>query len=331
MEVPIIEAGLPPPPYTVELRHGTAYELMSALRVYELSKKEVKLLEVKPKKLSAQVKGQLEALTRVIPSLLLVKLPYQLNLSRAEALLAWLEQSEAKAVVREIFRLVPAFSEAAIADALEGDFASLRAEAEAEALPYIEQVERITHEELRSLVLAVLTGFYELAIQPHQPGAILQRDVEAKKESGLQGPELVEFATGGIKCPPQVGLKTVVLIPQLAMRPYNLLHSDPGIRFYHYPVADSSITEDPLPTLLRALKALADESRLRILRQLAQGPSTVTGLAEELGLAKSTVHHHLVALRAAGFVNLDDAKGSYQQSRNADELLRQQLGDYLRG
>jgi len=62
---------------------------------------------------------------------------------------------------------------------------------------------------------------------------------------------------------------------------------------------------DP-PEELRVLrtfhKALADVNRLRIVRRLAQGPSTVTELIEHVGLSQPLVSHHLKRLRDAGLV-----------------------------
>jgi DNA-binding transcriptional ArsR family regulator len=49
-------------------------------------------------------------------------------------------------------------------------------------------------------------------------------------------------------------------------------------------------------------KALADERRLRILNMLATGPASLGEVAERIGLAKSTVIHHMRALRTAGLV-----------------------------
>ena len=42
--------------------------------------------------------------------------------------------------------------------------------------------------------------------------------------------------------------------------------------------------------------------RLRILNLLASGPASLSEVAERLGLAKSTVIHHIRALRSAGVV-----------------------------
>ena len=57
------------------------------------------------------------------------------------------------------------------------------------------------------------------------------------------------------------------------------------------------------PSLLGALKALSDASRLRIVGLLAGGrPMSVAALAAELGLTPGTVVHHLKRLADAGLV-----------------------------
>jgi DNA-binding transcriptional ArsR family regulator len=56
--------------------------------------------------------------------------------------------------------------------------------------------------------------------------------------------------------------------------------------------------------LMRALKALGDPTRLRVLRYLTAGSLTPSQLARRLRLRAPTVIHHLDALRMAGLVHL---------------------------
>lgn len=57
-------------------------------------------------------------------------------------------------------------------------------------------------------------------------------------------------------------------------------------------------------SLLDMLKALADDSRLTLLRLLNEGEHTVGELAGLLDLGEPTISHHLSKLRANGLVNL---------------------------
>jgi DNA-binding transcriptional ArsR family regulator len=73
-------------------------------------------------------------------------------------------------------------------------------------------------------------------------------------------------------------------------------------------------------TLLEALKALADENRLKILALLSQSPHTGEQLAVLLDLGPSTVSHHLARLRHAGLVSAE-AESYYSVYRlRADAL-----------
>jgi len=57
-------------------------------------------------------------------------------------------------------------------------------------------------------------------------------------------------------------------------------------------------------TILQMLKALADESRLMLIRLLSQEEMTVGDLARQVNLGEPTVSHHLARLREAGLVTL---------------------------
>ncbi len=59
-----------------------------------------------------------------------------------------------------------------------------------------------------------------------------------------------------------------------------------------------------LQGLLNGLKALADPTRLRILKYLIQESCTPSELAKDLRLRPPTVIHHLTVLRLAGFVQV---------------------------
>ncbi len=53
-------------------------------------------------------------------------------------------------------------------------------------------------------------------------------------------------------------------------------------------------------------EVLASETRLTILKTLNERRMTITELADDLGLAKSTIHHHLQRLADAGLVAAGD-------------------------
>src|SRR6266496_4407419 len=112
----------------------------------------------------------------------------------------------------------------------------------------------------------------------------------------------------GTGTPPEPGIDGVLLLPHLAMRPYLLLCQHRNERVCGYPVREEDLAARPgrdlTTTLLRVLGALHDEQRPEIVTVLAVGPATLHELADRLGLAKSTVHHHMGRLRLGGLVTL---------------------------
>jgi hypothetical protein len=65
-----------------------------------------------------------------------------------------------------------------------------------------------------------------------------------------------------------------------------------------------NVADTPRQTALRFFKALADESRLRIVGILAGGECSVDELTAQLQLRGPTVSHHLAHLRALGLVSM---------------------------
>ena len=64
---------------------------------------------------------------------------------------------------------------------------------------------------------------------------------------------------------------------------------------------ESSRFSDPASCAGR-LKALADETRLAVVRHLMKGPCHVGDLQESIGIEQSLLSHHLRCLREAGLV-----------------------------
>lgn len=72
------------------------------------------------------------------------------------------------------------------------------------------------------------------------------------------------------------------------------------------PLTEFPLGADDAETLARALKALADPARLRILSLVAAAPEgeiCVCELPAPLGLSQPTVSHHLKVLVDAGFLD----------------------------
>ena len=99
--------------------------------------------------------------------------------------------------------------------------------------------------------------------------------------------------------------------------------------------ADASLVPgDVVPdALFQALKAMADPTRLRILRYLSAEPLTPAELSRRLRLRAPTVIHHLHALRLARLVHLElsEQEGSkkYAARREAVTSAFHILEDFL--
>jgi DNA-binding transcriptional ArsR family regulator len=102
----------------------------------------------------------------------------------------------------------------------------------------------------------------------------------------------------------------------VVQRPWVVTADHGDTRIFCFSVADESLAaaanDDPPAFLVRRLRALADERRLRLLRRLNRERGTLQELATEFDLPKTTLHHHLAILRAAGLIHLrDDASRQY--------------------
>jgi DNA-binding transcriptional ArsR family regulator len=119
--------------------------------------------------------------------------------------------------------------------------------------------------------------------------------------------DLIERVTNGMDYAIPLGVRRLVLVPSVVVRPWTITH-ELGDRVYVlYPVADEHLAADPdAPPqwLVHFHKALGDERRLRMLRRLADRPASLTELTAEVDLAKSTVFHHIGVLRAAGLIRV---------------------------
>lgn len=176
----------------------------------------------------------------------------------------------------------------------------------------------------------IIFGELELELQP-----ILEREVKAKRIIQRTGtPErLIDIALNGIEYTPEPGIREVVLIPSYIWRPWVVLSDYRDLKIIVYPVADDSLNthgDEPPARLIKLYKALGDERRLRTLKKLATGDNSLQELADHLGLAKSTMHHHLAILRAAGLVRLRVRNsGDMQYSLRRDPIP--DVAELLRG
>ncbi|CUS01919.1 protein of unknown function [Candidatus Promineifilum breve] len=149
---------------------------------------------------------------------------------------------------------------------------------------------------------------------------------------------LLEELSQGVRIMKDWEAKTLTLIPSYWGTPLALM-ADCGqermLFLYGARPADQSlIPGDLVPdALYQALKALADPTRLRILRYLTGEPLTPAELARRLRLRPPTVIHHLDALRLARLVIVTlDAEGKrYTIRQDAVAAVCELLDQFLVG
>ena len=152
-----------------------------------------------------------------------------------------------------------------------------------------------------------------LRAAPAPETAVLEQDALRKRALGLAPEDLIDVAAGGYRYVREEEIDEVVLVPHLAARPTLLLCQHRRLRIICYPVV-----EDAEPALAAVGRALGDERRVALLERLREGDATLAELAEAIGAAKSTTHHHLGLLRRAGLIALTGNARGYAYTLRAD-------------
>lgn len=227
--------------------------------------------------------------------------------------------------------------------AAEGDKAAIAELLEA-ASEYVDpdkcvNLERALHGdpvESKRALLDLLSGWKEQVLPQLAPAdpTLAERDAEAKRELTRSVPpeQIVERLAPGIQWVPGPEIDRVVLFPAYSPRPWVYMSEYKRVKIFCYPITldrPPSRQGDPAE-LVRIYKALGDESRLKLLKRLQAGPVSLTDAAQEIGLAKSTTHHHLAILRQAGFVLIQEGDDTYKLRPDLrpepGALLEQYLG-----
>ena len=120
---------------------------------------------------------------------------------------------------------------------------------------------------------------------------------------------LIEKLSSGVIIDWSSGADQVIMVPSFWAAPlmfFDSQHANPHIIVYgKRPAGMSLVPGDKISEeLLHELKALADSTRLRIIKLLLQESYTPSELAKELRLRPPTVIHHLNILRLAGYVRM---------------------------
>jgi DNA-binding transcriptional ArsR family regulator len=133
--------------------------------------------------------------------------------------------------------------------------------------------------------------------------------VAQEKARVLLPGELIEDLSQGVRFASLNDINQIVLSPSYWITPL-IVFEQIGVGsvlmlFGARPADISLVPGEAVPdAMLRSLKALADPSRLKILRYLAEGSYTPSQLSRLLRLRAPTVIHHLNDLRLASLVHL---------------------------
>lgn len=189
--------------------------------------------------------------------------------------------------------------------------------------------------ELRDHSVSLLARWNEHYFSKLAPAilASLERSAAemAKQAQNMSPIELVDHASNGLWIEPVPELREVVLIPQYHCAPTSVLDFYRGLATCLYPVKDAGQAQSqPLTELLPLTQCLADEKRLHILRCLAEKNCTLGELQQQVSLAKSTVHHHVTALRRAGLIRAHYAGSTTVSSYSLRESFVDRLPVLLR-
>lgn len=161
--------------------------------------------------------------------------------------------------------------------------------------------------------LSALEAYYdaffaedEERLQPALEDALAQAQALAQE---LPVVALLKELSQGVEFEQAPDVQKLVLAPSFWGSPFLLYGRHTAVRqmllFGARPSDASLVPGDVVPdALFNGLKALADPTRLRILRYLVAEPLTPTELARRLRLRAPTVVHHLHTLRLARLVNL---------------------------
>ena len=330
----IHDASAPGPAFTVELRADPAFELLIGLSTLttERAPERPSWLPEDLAACSSRLRQALDLVGREAGEVWLHLLGLALE-SPVGTVAAFVERvagTDPAELRRHVVGLyVPSWRIVAGAETLEraagGDGKAIAALLEHDryyagrARQSLEQLLPLTAAQTKRRLVSVLRRFADEVFAAHEDEVVaaLRADVETKRalEARVSSDALISAAARGFVYEREPEASRVVLAPQLAARPWLLLCQHRDARIVCYPAAEPLEAErDVRERALLLGRALADEGRVQILRRLSAGEASLSELTDLTGLAKSTAHHHLTQLRAAGLVVVRGNARAYRYS-----------------
>lgn len=196
-------------------------------------------------------------------------------------------------------------------------------------------------DEFGDVFLVALRSYYQVFFAEEElriRQALEQAQLRAQEMAGkIAVVDLIEFLSQGVRFNVPAEISELVLAPSYWSTPLIIFdETRPPRMFIVYgarPADASLIPGEAIPdTLLQVLKALADPTRLRILRYLSSEPLNPAQLSRRLRLRAPTVVHHLSELRLAGLVHVYLEEGGEKRYTVREEMLKdisKMLEDFL--
>ena len=192
------------------------------------------------------------------------------------------------------------------------------------------------------LFLQALNTYYQVFFAEEEQRLRPLLDDALQKALALSDQEsdaarLLEKLSNGVHFKQAETASQVILVPSYWASPlvfYTQLANNGFLMLFGgRPEMQDIVPGETLPgDLVDSLKAIADPTRLRILRYLAEGRLTPTELSRRLRLRAPTVIHHLNELRLAGLVEITlhpDCERGYSLRREALNEVFRLLIDFL--
>lgn len=188
---------------------------------------------------------------------------------------------------------------------------------------------------LKKHLISVMKKWFEEVIKPQDRLLLdmLERDVTNKEQKlpAMDKLAFIRWVTNSTSYKPDDAIDTILFIPHFHYRPWTISADLPATKVFYYPIHANSIDPDngynPDTMLVRKYKALGDATRLNLLKRLMEGKQTLHQLAEQLPIAKSTLHHHLKMLKSAGLI--ESNKQFYYANKESFPSLDHELQSFL--
>lgn len=169
-------------------------------------------------------------------------------------------------------------------------------------------------------IIALLAEWHDRAVAPVTSRLGRQRRAAARQRASNAD---VASAFTGWQYVPEPGITRVVVVPSALLASIHEFEHEQTAYVCVPAVAPRAPRASEV--VARAMRALADESRLAIVMALAGGPLSAQDLTDRTELGLPTVLHHLAALREARLVAGGGRRRAYQLRRGEMDQVAERI------